>query len=82
MNLNKFFKFFLIFFILIFQDNFNNEWWLLEKLKKETEIKQRGYVPSNYVELIYSDQINQVETAIDTLEYPIEFECEKRGIKC
>jgi len=56
-------------------DNGNNEWWLLEKLQKQNdESKMQGYVPSNYVELIYAanlSNMNANEIAIDTLECPI-----------
>ena len=37
-------------------DNMNDEWWLLEKLDEngdhDPSNKPRGYVPSNYVELL------------------------------
>jgi hypothetical protein len=45
-------------------DNFNDEWWLLEKIISEKShqndnIMIRGYVPSNYVQLIYRAEIKK-----------------------
>jgi hypothetical protein len=33
-------------------DNFNHEWWLLEKVDSSKHFAHRGYVPFNYVEIV------------------------------
>jgi len=44
-------------------DNMNEEWWLLERVvdlateDESVEVRKRGYVPSNYVQLIYRAEI-------------------------
>lgn len=63
------------------KDNFNDEWWLVEKIGDQAVSRVRGYVPANYVEVIYSLNPNENEIPIDTIDFPIEIECDKRGIK-
>ena len=44
-------------------DNLNDEWWLVEKIidkitdDMSPDMRIRGYVPSNYVQLIYRAEI-------------------------
>lgn len=51
-------------------DNMNDEWWLLEKvLVAGQQIAQntmiRGYVPSNYVQLIHGTEVRSPQQPAD-----------------
>lgn len=50
-------------------DNMNDEWWLLEKLDENGEHdpskRPRGYVPSNYVELLADSSNNSNKSNVN-----------------